>query len=186
MVRENLGLGMRTRGVIGSRIARPGWLDYSKVAFSLANGGASTSEPAVRAAAVEEEEDEDDEGPVELTGAYKTMQLDIKHLKERLRYYSKKWEIRNIAICEEDRIATELRKAGSSVIEKQKQSVTLNCLMKQFQKEEPGSNGSQSAIVEREASQYAFKTHESSSSSVIVVSVISTSLLQEAEVKINS
>ena len=60
---------------------------------------------------VEEEEDEDDEGPVELTGAYKTLQLDIKHLKERLRYYSKKWEIRNIAICEEDRSITEERLA---------------------------------------------------------------------------
>ena len=55
VVRENLGLEMKTRGVIGSRIARPGWLDYSKVAFSLANGGASTSKLAVRAAAVEEE-----------------------------------------------------------------------------------------------------------------------------------
>ena len=43
----------------------------------------------------------------------------------------------------------------------------------------------QSAIVEREASQYALKTHESSSSSVTVVSVISASLLQEAEVKMN-
>ena len=61
---------------------------------------------------VEEEEDEDDEGPVELTGAYKALQLDIKHLKEKLRYFSKRWEIRNIAICEEERIATELRKAG--------------------------------------------------------------------------
>jgi hypothetical protein len=132
----------------------------------------------------EEEADEDDEGPVDLTGAYKGLEIDIKRLKERLRYFSKKWEIRNIAICEEDRIATELRKAGSSVIEKQKQTVTLNCCKKNSQKEEPGSNGSESEIVEREASQYALKRHETSASSVTVVSAISASLLQEAEVKI--
>jgi hypothetical protein len=136
---------MRTRGVIGSRIARPGWLDYSKVAFSLANGGASTSKPAVRAAAVEEEwkcqstasaagitrklaglaaavipeeDDEDDDGPVELTGAYKSLEIDIKRLKERLRYISKKWEIRIIAICEEHSSPTEMSKddrAGESI-----------------------------------------------------------------------
>ena len=56
-------------------------------------------------------------------------------------------------------------------------------MKKQSQKEEPGSNGSQSAIVEQEASQYALKTYESSSSSVTVVSVISASPI-EAEVKI--
>ena len=56
-------------------------------------------------------------------------------------------------------------------------------MKKQSQKEEPGSNGSQGAIVEREASQYALKTNESLSSSVTVVSVISASPI-EAEVKI--
>ena len=40
-------------------------------------------------------------------------------------------------------------------------------------------------IFEQEASQYALKTHESSSSPVTVVNVISASLLQEAEVKMN-
>ena len=39
---------------------------------------------------VEEEKDEDDEGSVELTGAYKALQLDLKRLKEKLRYFSKR------------------------------------------------------------------------------------------------
>ena len=130
---------------------------------STASAAGITRKSAGQAAAVvSEEEVEVDGGSVEITGAYKALQLDLKRLKEKLRYFSKRWEIRNIAICEEDRIATELRKAGTSVIDKQKQSVTLNCLKKQSQKEEPGSNGLQSAIVEREASQYALKTHESS------------------------
>jgi hypothetical protein len=69
-------------------------------AFSHANGETSTSKPAARAAADDKEADEDDEGLVELTGAYKGLEIDIKRLKDRLRYFSKKWEIRNIAICE--------------------------------------------------------------------------------------
>ena len=87
--------------------------------------------------------------------------------------------------AKDDRIATELRKAGASFQENQEQTVTLNCCDKKSQKEEPGSNGSEIAIVEREASQYAVKTHESSASSVTVVSAIGDNLLQEAEVEPN-
>ena len=60
---------------------------------------------------VEEDEKEDDEGPVKLTGIYKSLESDIKRLMERLRYYSKKLQIRSIAICEEDRSTTEERLA---------------------------------------------------------------------------
>ena len=125
VVREHLGLGMRERKEIGRRIARPGWLDYSKVAFSHANGETSTSKPAARAAAVEEEEDEDDEGPVQLTAAYRSLQFDVKRLKERLRYISKKWEMKNISICEEDREATEHRQDSS--VENTSVRCTVSC-----------------------------------------------------------
>jgi hypothetical protein len=157
------------------------------IRHSTASAARITRKSAGQAAAVvqEEEADEEDEGPVELTGAYKGLKIDIKRLKDRLRYFSKRWEIRSIAICEEDRIATELRKAGASFQENQEQTVTLNCCDKKSQKKEPGSNGSEIAIVEREASQYAVKTHDSSASSVTVFSAISDSLLQEAEVEPN-
>ena len=50
---------------------------------------------------VEEKKGEDDEGLVQLTAAYKTLQLHLKRLKQKLRYFSKRWEISNIAIFEE-------------------------------------------------------------------------------------
>ena len=74
---------------------------------------------------VEEEEDEDDEGPVELTGAYKSVVIDIKRLKERLRYLSKRWEMRIISICEEDREATEHRQ--ESKVEDTAAMSTVDC-----------------------------------------------------------
>jgi hypothetical protein len=39
---------------------------------------------------VEEDGDENNEGPVLLTGAYKSLQFDVKRIKERLHYISKK------------------------------------------------------------------------------------------------
>ena len=71
------------------------------------------------------DEDEDDKGPVELTGAYKSVVIDIKRLKERLRYLSKKWEMRIISICEEDREATELRQ--ESTVEDTAAMSTVDC-----------------------------------------------------------
>ena len=87
---------------------------------STASAAGITHKSAGQAAAVvsEEEANKDDEGPVELTGAYKGLEIDIKRLKERLRYFSKSWEIRIIAICEEHCSPMEMSKddrAGESV-----------------------------------------------------------------------
>ena len=65
-----------------------------------------------------EEDYEAHEGSVELTGAYKSLEINIRSLKEKLRYFFKKWEIRIIAICEEHSSPMEMSKddrAGESI-----------------------------------------------------------------------
>ena len=114
-VREHLGLRMRAARRIGSRIPIPCWMgNTSETSGRVAKDRDLPTKVGWRWK-VEEEEDEDDEGPVELTGAYKTLQLDIKRLKERLRYLSKRWEMRIISICEEDREAIEDTAAMSTI-----------------------------------------------------------------------
>jgi hypothetical protein len=53
------------------------------------------------------------------------LQFDVKRLKERLRYISKKWEMRIISICEEDREATEHRQDSS--VENTSVRCTVSC-----------------------------------------------------------
>ena len=106
---------MRAARRIGSRIPIPCWMgNTSETSGRVAKDRDLPTKVGWRWK-VEEEEDEDDEGPVELTGAYKTLQLDIKRLKERLRYLSKRWEMRIISICEEDREAIEDTAAMSTI-----------------------------------------------------------------------
>ena len=132
------------------------------------------------AAAVEEEEDEDDEGAVELTEAYKTLQLDIQRLKERLRYISKKWQIRIIAICEEDQLATEQRQGSlfKDVLDKQDEAVVLNCQEEETQAIAQVDISAECKIIEQVNSQRIPNSTETDNT------VISVILLQKAEVKI--
>ena len=55
---------------------------------------------------------------MEISGTCNALQFDVKRLKERLRYISKKWEVRIIAICDEHTNHMEMFKdnrAGESV-----------------------------------------------------------------------
>jgi hypothetical protein len=149
---------------------------------STASAAGITHKSAGQAVAVvqEEEAGADDEGLVELTGSYKTLQLDIQRLKERLRYISKKWQIRIIAICEEDQLATEQRQGSlfKDVLDKQDEAVVLNCLEEETQAIAQVVISAECKIIEQVESQ---RIHDSTETDNTVISVI---LLQKAEVKI--
>ena len=131
------------------------------------------------AAVIPEEDDEDDDGPVGLTGAYKSLEIDVQRLKERLRYYSKKWEIKIIAISEEDRRATENREAGFTrdASDKQKETAAINDHEKESQKGVQVSSDTKCELAKQEATQHALQTHESPAT---YVTMISAGFVQEA------
>ena len=140
-----------------SRISMPCWIrNTSEIPVEVAKDRDLPTKVGWRWK-VEEEEDKDDEGPVELTGAYKTSQLDIKHLKERLRYISQKLQIRNIAISEEDRLATEHRQGSllEDVLDKQEEAVVLDDHEEESQKGAQVSSDTECELAKREATEHA-------------------------------
>ena len=129
---------------------------------------------------VEVDEDEDDKGPVELTGAYKSVVIDIKRLKERLCYLSKKWEMRIISIYEKDREATEHRQDSS--VEKTLARDTVSCTAVNHEAivvhQEP-----QSVLISHVKPQLLMQTYNDSTSTEDTE--MGTSLVLKADEKLN-